>query len=420
MDRVEEPVLVRGGPRAGQAGGHGSGRQLRRRAPHGLRDESGDGSTGDDDRGMAGRRPLVARRARRRRRRPRRAPGDRRDPRRLHRRHSGSQRRRTADDHHAHALAHLARRRRHRYARRTTGSPAGLPHRGGHHEAHLHRGEPQLRGRHPAQVLEGRAGARRRRSSTASSASRLLCTGVGRGRDLVDGRHPGRHRAGLVRRVHRRRASALHAYRRSIVANRELAEQACHIEIDRLGEPIGKQDQYIAAVGGLSALRVPRRRVGRGEPGAGQRRGPALPRGRSPPLLHGRSAAGVRGPRRPAGSRPPGAEPQPRRGDATSATGRRTRSDGGDLAAFGASLRAVAAEVRPRPTPVTIGRSTTGSRPASPRGALGGKLVGAGGGGFLLFYAEDKARLRSAMADSGLHEVRFGFDYMGPDHAVDS
>ena len=46
-------------------------------------------------------------------------------------------------------------------------------------------------------------------------------------------------------------------------------------------------------------------------------------------------------------------------------------------------------------------------------GALGGKLIGAGGGGFLLFYAHDKARLRRAMRESGLKEVRFRFDFEG-------
>ena len=46
-------------------------------------------------------------------------------------------------------------------------------------------------------------------------------------------------------------------------------------------------------------------------------------------------------------------------------------------------------------------------------GALGGKLIGAGGGGFLLFYAEDKTRLRHAMAAPGLREVRFRFDFEG-------
>ncbi len=46
-------------------------------------------------------------------------------------------------------------------------------------------------------------------------------------------------------------------------------------------------------------------------------------------------------------------------------------------------------------------------------GAIGGKLVGAGGGGFLMFYASDRSRLRRAMADAGLEEVRFRFDFEG-------
>jgi D-glycero-alpha-D-manno-heptose-7-phosphate kinase len=46
-------------------------------------------------------------------------------------------------------------------------------------------------------------------------------------------------------------------------------------------------------------------------------------------------------------------------------------------------------------------------------GAVGGKLVGAGGGGFLLFYADDRNKLRHAMAAAGLEEVRFAFDFEG-------
>jgi D-glycero-alpha-D-manno-heptose-7-phosphate kinase len=46
-------------------------------------------------------------------------------------------------------------------------------------------------------------------------------------------------------------------------------------------------------------------------------------------------------------------------------------------------------------------------------GAVGGKLVGAGGGGFLMFYASDRSRLRQAMSDAGLEEVRFRFDFEG-------
>ena len=50
---------------------------------------------------------------------------------------------------------------------------------------------------------------------------------------------------------------------------------------------------------------------------------------------------------------------------------------------------------------------------AMENGALGGKLIGAGGGGFLMFYAEERTKLRHAMAQAGLREVRFRFDFEG-------
>ena len=50
---------------------------------------------------------------------------------------------------------------------------------------------------------------------------------------------------------------------------------------------------------------------------------------------------------------------------------------------------------------------------AMDHGAIGGKLVGAGAGGFLLFYAKDQDALRQAMRDEGLGEVRFKFDHDG-------
>ena len=50
---------------------------------------------------------------------------------------------------------------------------------------------------------------------------------------------------------------------------------------------------------------------------------------------------------------------------------------------------------------------------AMKHGALGGKLIGAGGGGFLMFYAEDKVGLREAMKSTGMKEVRFRFEKQG-------
>src|SRR5215475_5498246 len=46
----------------------------------------------------------------------------------------------------------------------------------------------------------------------------------------------------------------LHTYKKNLIHPHELAEQACHIEIDILNEPIGKQDQYIAAYGGITCF----------------------------------------------------------------------------------------------------------------------------------------------------------------------
>lgn len=47
---------------------------------------------------------------------------------------------------------------------------------------------------------------------------------------------------------------ALHTYKKNLIHPQELAEQACHVEIERLGEPVGKQDQYIAAYGGITCF----------------------------------------------------------------------------------------------------------------------------------------------------------------------
>ena len=50
---------------------------------------------------------------------------------------------------------------------------------------------------------------------------------------------------------------------------------------------------------------------------------------------------------------------------------------------------------------------------AMENGALGGKLVGAGGGGFLMFYAKDTEKLKKKMKNEKLEEVRFKFDFEG-------
>jgi D-glycero-alpha-D-manno-heptose-7-phosphate kinase len=70
-------------------------------------------------------------------------------------------------------------------------------------------------------------------------------------------------------------------------------------------------------------------------------------------------------------------------------------------------------EKRRRSPEISSGRIDDWYRLGRQHGALGGKLVGAGGGGFLLFYAEDRAPFRHTMLEAGLVEVRFRFDFSG-------
>src|SRR5262249_3822295 len=85
----------------------------------------------------------------------------------------------------------------------------------------------------------------------------------------------------------------------------------------------------------------------------------------------------------------------------------------GDLHAFGELMNVHWEHKKQRSRGMSNGDIDRWYYLAREHGALGGKLIGAGGGGFLMFYAEDKPRLRRALAGAGLREVRFRFDYEG-------
>lgn len=206
---------------------------------------------------------------------------------------------------------------------------------------------------------------------------------------------------------------ALHAYQREVVSREQLAREAAHIEIDRLGEPVGKQDQYIAAMGGITAFAFrPDDRVD------------IVPLRMSEPTRHRlednlllfwtgirRSASEVL-----AVERDPAATVDLDDNlDAVKALGRETHAalESADLQGFGKLLTEqwrLKLERSPTEVHRDLDRLISDGVEA---GAAGGKLVGAGGGGFLLFYAENKADLRESMAARGLDEVRFGIDYEG-------
>ena len=208
---------------------------------------------------------------------------------------------------------------------------------------------------------------------------------------------------------------ALYAYQRRVVPNLALAEQACHIEIDRLGEPVGKQDQYIAALGGVTAFRFHRDDSVEVIP---------VPMADDTRWrLEENLLLFYTGMRRSASEVLADQDAKSKAADlGTTANLARVRElgeesfealAGGDLASFAKAMTAQWELKRQRSPGATTAGIDAWINAGLDSGASGGKLVGAGGGGFLLFYSESKPDLRSAMARLGLHEVRFGFDYEG-------
>lgn len=208
---------------------------------------------------------------------------------------------------------------------------------------------------------------------------------------------------------------ALHAYKRNFVPPRELAEQACQIEIERLGEPVGKQDQYIAAFGGLTCFTfLPDDRV---------EVEPLRLRPETLADLEDNLVLFFTGFTRAASEILREQDTKTREHDSemlanlhfVKELGYRTRRamEAGDLRAFAEIMEVHWQHKKKRSGAMTNPAIDEYYELARANGALGGKLIGAGGGGFLMFYAEDKTRLRFAMRRAGLREVRFRFDFQG-------
>lgn len=208
---------------------------------------------------------------------------------------------------------------------------------------------------------------------------------------------------------------ALYMLKKDHISREDLAEKACHIELDLLGEPIGKQDQYIASFGGLTCLHF-----------APDGRVDVEPLRLTTSTLHNledglalfftgftRSASGIL---RDQDSRT-------RQGDRDMIENlhfikqlgaqSKTALETGDLAHFAELMHIHWLRKRERSAGMTNPRIDELYELARGNGALGGKLIGAGGGGFLMFYTTDKTRLRQAMTQAGLREVRVRFDFQG-------
>jgi D-glycero-alpha-D-manno-heptose-7-phosphate kinase len=208
---------------------------------------------------------------------------------------------------------------------------------------------------------------------------------------------------------------ALHAHAKSIVHPRELAEQACYIEIDLLGEPIGKQDQYIAAFGGITCFNFCRDGMIKALPLAIDEDTRV---GLEDNLLlfftgYSRSASQILKDQDTRTKRNDGAMIDNL--NYVKDLGLRSKSalEAADLVGFGRLMHEHWENKRKRSGGMSNPQIDTWYNLAMDSGAVGGKLIGAGGGGFLMFYAEDKTRLRHAMRTVGLTEVRFHFDFEG-------
>ena len=208
---------------------------------------------------------------------------------------------------------------------------------------------------------------------------------------------------------------ALHAHKKGLMHPRELAEQACHIEIDLLGEPIGKQDQYIAAFGGITSFEF--LRDGRVVAHPLRLDADTLSNLEDNLLLYftgySRSASAILKEQDDASRKKDAAMSENLH--EVKDLGYRSQQvlEAGDLHGFADLLSEQWERKKQRSGAMSNDRIDSWYRRALENGARGGKLIGAGGGGFLLFYAEDKARLRRAMTETGLREVRFRFDFEG-------
>jgi D-glycero-alpha-D-manno-heptose-7-phosphate kinase len=213
--------------------------------------------------------------------------------------------------------------------------------------------------------------------------------------------------------------NALHTYKKEFITQRQLAEEACYIEIEVLGEPIGKQDQYMAALGGLVCLTF-------------EKDGEILVEPlRIPPemldQLESNTLLFFTGSERSA-SEILAEQDTKSKGDdqeminnlhRIKEIGLETRKylESGHIDMLGELLHVHWETKKKRSAKMTSPYLDECYEVARKEGAIGGKLIGAGGSGFFMFYCHNvngqKPRLVEAMQKMGLRWERFQFEFEG-------
>jgi D-glycero-alpha-D-manno-heptose-7-phosphate kinase len=208
---------------------------------------------------------------------------------------------------------------------------------------------------------------------------------------------------------------ALHTHNKTFIKPDELAAEACHIEIDLLREPIGKQDQYISAFGGINCFTFCKNdQVITKELKISDE---TLYNLEDNLLLFftgfSRSASKVLKEQ----------DDKSKKNDSEMIDNlhfvkdlgykSKTAFEQGDLEEFANLMNVHWEYKKQRSNVMSNDKINKWYKFALENGAIGGKLIGAGGGGFLMFYADNHKKLRHAMIHEGLSEVRFRFDFEG-------
>jgi D-glycero-alpha-D-manno-heptose-7-phosphate kinase len=208
---------------------------------------------------------------------------------------------------------------------------------------------------------------------------------------------------------------AIYAYKHEHITTPALAEEACHVEMDLLKEPIGKQDQHIAAFGGIICMEFDKN---------GQVH--VTPLRISDQTLHdlednllmfftgySRSASTVLQDQKIRTEKSDEAIIENLHYTKGLAFRVKAALEEGKTDEFAKLMHEHWSYKKKRSPGISNAQINQWYDLAYAYGASGGKLIGAGGGGFLLFYAHDRTLLRKTMVANGLTEVRFNLDHEG-------
>ncbi|MBV8802574.1 MAG: galactokinase [Gammaproteobacteria bacterium] len=208
---------------------------------------------------------------------------------------------------------------------------------------------------------------------------------------------------------------ALHTLKKNLIHPQQLAEEACHIELNLLKEPIGKQDQYIAAYGGVTCFHFNSDHTVKAYPLKIDQE--TLFNLEDNLLLfftgYSRSASHI--------LKEQDNKSKNKDNDMISNLhfikdlGFKSKEalEKGHLNEFAELMNVHWQHKKQRSGNMSNSQIDEWYDIALQNGAIGGKMIGAGGGGFLMFYANDKMKLRHALRQAGMHEVRFRFDFSG-------